>query len=668
MRFTKPVLAALTAASLLAFAGRPVAQTASSAVRPSIDKVLDALDAVRAIRGTAVSPDGTHLAWSVDMPAASGGGVGLFVRDLPSGVVRRISVAAAAARGSRALAPAWSPDSKTLAFLADAGGKRQLQLYVVGTAAASAPRKVTAASGQLAHPVWSPDGTRVSFLYVEGSTQETGALVAYKPDAGVVGSSFDEQRIAIADVKTGAIKTASPADMFVYDYDWSPDGKSFAAEAVHGSGTDNYWTAQLYVVDAATGAARSIWKPPFQIACPRWSPDGKTIAIIHGLMSDEGATGGDIYSVSPDGSAVSPDGSAARNLTPAREPSARSLHWRADGTLVVDQYVDGKSELISLAATGGQIATLASSAQQYSLVSVAAKADVVSAVVQSFGKAPEVYAGAPGAWTAQTAVNLAVAPMWGEARSLHWKTDIGEVQGWLICPSNLNPAQKYPMAVSVHGGPSSANTAAWPTRWNAVLPTQGYCVLLPNPRGSYGHGEAFTQANIRDFGYGDLRDILAGVDAAIAEGPIDANRVGIIGWSYGGYMTMWAVTQTGRFKAAVAGAGIASWQSYYGQNKIDQWMIPFFGASVYDDPAVYAKSSPITFIKQAKTPTLVLHGDRDSEVPTPQGYEFWHALRSLGVPTELVIYPNEGHGISQRDHIHDIEKRLVAWFDKYLKP
>ena len=140
------------------------------------------------------------------------------------------------------------------------------------------------------------------------------------------------------------------------------------------------------------------------------------------------------------------------------------------------------------------------------------------------------------------------------------------------------------------------------------------------------------QANVKDFGYGDLRDILKGVDAAVAAAPIDAERVGIIGWSYGGFMSMWAVTQTTRFKAAVAGAGIANWQSYYGQNRIDRWMIPFFGASVYDDPAVYARSSPITFIKNVKTPTLVLHGDRDSEVPTPQGYEFWHALKTLGVP------------------------------------
>jgi dipeptidyl aminopeptidase/acylaminoacyl peptidase len=659
-RLLRPAAAAFALTlSVAVIPAHPVAQSAAP-VRPSIDKVLDALDAIRAFHDTAVSPDGRHVAWSVDMPAASGGGVGLFVRDLPSGAARRVTAGGPAA-GSRAQAPAWSPDSSTLAFLSDAGGRRQFQLYLVGATPGAVPRKLTSAMGQLARPMWSPDGTRISLLFVEGSTQETGALVAYKPDAGVVGDEFDEQRIAVVDAKSGgAIKNISAGNMFVYDYDWAPDGKSFVAEAAIGSGTDNYWTAQLYVVNAATGAAKSIWKPPFQIAGPRWSPDGKTIAVIHGIMSDEGSTGGDIY-------AVAPDGSGARNITPGKEPSARALEWRGDGTLVVNQYVDGKSEIVTQGANGGHIATLVSAAQHFTFMSVARKSDAVSAVVQSFTVAQEVYAGAPAKWTPQTSINTAVKPMWGEPKSLHWKTDIGTVQGWLLCPANANASQKHPLAVSVHGGPSSAHFASWPTRWNAVLPSQGYCVLMPNPRGSYGNGEAFTQANIKDFGHGDLRDILAGVEAAVAQGPVDGNRAGIIGWSYGGYMTMWAVTQTGRFKAAVAGAGIASWQSYYGQNKIDQWMMPFFGASVYDDPAVYEKSSPITYIKKAKTPTLVLHGDRDSEVPTPQGYEFWHALKSLGVPTELVIYPNEGHAIAKNEHIHDIERRLVAWFDKYLR-
>ena len=222
------------------------------------------------------------------------------------------------------------------------------------------------------------------------------------------------------------------------------------------------------------------------------------------------------------------------------------------------------------------------------------------------------------------------------------------------------------MVVQVHGGPSSGVVPAWPSLNLAALVANGYAVFMPNPRGSFGQGEAFAQANVKDFGYGDLRDILRGVDVAIARAPIDKDRVGVWGWSYGGYMVMWAVTQTNRFRAAVAGAGIANWQSYYGQNSIDQWMIPFFGASVYDDPWIYRRSSPIEFIKNVKTPTLVLVGDRDGEVPAPQSFEFWHALKTLGVKSKLVVYPNEGHRINQPEHRRDLATRLVRWFDENL--
>ena len=229
------------------------------------------------------------------------------------------------------------------------------------------------------------------------------------------------------------------------------------------------------------------------------------------------------------------------------------------------------------------------------------------------------------------------------------------------------------MVVLIHGGPSSATTPEWPASFGmsraivAALSARGYYVLLPNPRGSYGQGEDFTRANMKDFGGGDLRDIFAGVAAAIAKYPIDRARLGVTGWSYGGYMTMWTVTQTNRFRAAVAGAGIANWQSYYGQNRIDQWMIPFFGSSVYDDPAVYEKSSPIRFIKQVKTPTLVISAEHDAECPVPQSYEFWHALKTLGIPTELIIHPGEGHLYLNPENQIDRLERTVAWFDKYLK-
>jgi dipeptidyl aminopeptidase/acylaminoacyl peptidase len=190
---------------------------------------------------------------------------------------------------------------------------------------------------------------------------------------------------------------------------------------------------------------------------------------------------------------------------------------------------------------------------------------------------------------------------------------------------------------------------------------------MPNPRGSYGQGEAFALANVKDFGGGDLRDILTGVEEAIRSAPVDPERIGITGWSYGGFMTMWAVTQTSRFRAAMAGAGLANWQSYYGENAIDQWMIPYFGASVYQDPAVYAKSSPINFIRQVKTPTLVVVGDSDGECPPPQSYEFWHALKTLEVKTELVVYPHEGHQFHNPQSQRDVLLRMIRWFNENLR-
>ena len=208
-----------------------------------------------------------------------------------------------------------------------------------------------------------------------------------------------------------------------------------------------------------------------------------------------------------------------------------------------------------------------------------------------------------------------------------------------------------------------------------IQPASGRALYKPSlqiaiPRWSPdGRHIAFIEGLMSDEGFhgGDLRDIHAGIDAAVARHPIDTDRLGVTGWSYGGYMTMWTVTQTNRFRAAVAGAGIANWQSYYGQNLIDRWMVPFFGASVYDDPAVYAKSSPNQFIKNVKTPTLVVVGEHDAECPAPQSFEFWFALRALGVTTQLVVYPGEGHMFVDPKHQGDVKDRTIAWFDKYLK-
>jgi dipeptidyl aminopeptidase/acylaminoacyl peptidase len=202
---------------------------------------------------------------------------------------------------------------------------------------------------------------------------------------------------------------------------------------------------------------------------------------------------------------------------------------------------------------------------------------------------------------------------------------------------------------------------------NGALLKAGYYVFLPNARGSFGQGEAFTAANKRDFGGGDLRDILAGIDAVERVAPIDDNRLGLGGCSYGGFMTMWANTQTNRFKGIVAGAGISNWISYYGTNGIDQWMLPFFGKSMYDDMKAYEDVSAVYRLKSAQTPTFIYVGERDIEVPPTQSVEWWHALKAKGVPVSLVIYPDAGHCVTAPAQAADVRARAIAWFDTYVK-
>jgi dipeptidyl aminopeptidase/acylaminoacyl peptidase len=382
-------------------------------------------------------------------------------------------------------------------------------------------------------------------------------------------------------------------------------------------------------------------------------------------MSDEAVVGGDVW-------VIPAAGGEARNLTPQMPASASWLSWSGD-RIVFAENVDGNAGIAAVDLTGRvepiwtapEVISAATDVYGMSL-SMAANGTGSAVVRQSFQHAPEVWAGDIGKWTQITNVNAGARALWGAGESVHWADDGLKVQGWLLYPHNFDASKKYPLVVQVHGGPASDCTAAWPGLSTAPLAANGYFVLCPNPRGSFGQGEAFTQGNVKDFGGGDFRDIMTGVDQVVKTLPIDGERVGIKGHSYGGYMTMWAVTQTNRFKAAVAGAGLSNWLSYYGENDIDQWMIPFFGKSVYDDPAVYAKSSPINFVKNVRTPTLILVGDRDGEVPAPQSYEWYHALKTIGVPTQLVVYPNEGHAISQPEHKRDMLVRTVEWFDRWM--
>jgi dipeptidyl aminopeptidase/acylaminoacyl peptidase len=660
---------------------KPLLIAASLAATPSASAFGQAPATVHEYKALDLAPDGTRFA-SVEPDVAGASEVEprgpVVVRSLDDGrVIGRLDPC----HHCRYSGLAWSVDSTQLAFVAtdQKGGTVRIELATLPGGATPVDSKavVTLATikGVASTPRWSPDASKLALLVTVAARKKAGALEAGAPQVGEIGSAPDEQRVAVIPRAGGALRLVSPADTYVYEYDWTPDGGGFVVTAAKGDGDNNWWVAELDAIDLATGRSRAIAHPDFQISMPRVAPDGKSVVFIGGLMSDFGTVGGEVYEVPL-------EGGTPESRTPGFHGSFMSLAWRG-GRLYGTAIIVDRSTLLRFDDRDHAAQVLWSSPVSAGtgddaagdvdpIVVLSADAGRAATVIEDFGHPPTVIAGPPAAMRPITHDNDALQVAL-DVRSVTWNSDGRDVQGWLVGPAKRISERLYPMIVRVHGGPSWAilpyfgrdNDFETPAReWAA----RGYYVFLPNPRGSYGQSEAFTRANIRDFGGGDLRDILAGIEAVLKDAPVDGTRLGIFGHSYGGFMTMWAVTHTQRFKAAVAGAGIANWVSYYGENGIDQWMIPFFGASVYDDPAIYRAASPIEWVKQARTPTLMYVGELDVECPAPQSFEFWHALNAMGVPTKLVVYPGAGHWIHKPAHVNDVRRRVPEWFDRYLRP
>ncbi len=568
--------------------------------------------------------------------------------------------------------PRWSPDGAMLAFRSDREKRGTGQVYLLrGGWQEAMPLHAFADGVSAIH--WSPDGRQIAVIAPDAPRHSE------QHPEGDDRELFEEEhpfgRIWIVDIASGEARCVTQGHMHVWEMAWAPDGGSIAAIASDLPYGWSWYRARLARIDVASGEARTLYAPERQLTRPAWSPDGTQIAVISSTWSDPGMTGGDLF-------LVPADGGPARDVSEDTPISHLAAHWLPNGHTLRTAALERNRAAVCEVGIDGESETLWLAERAFMGNSMSASADgsVLAATLAGNGEPTELWIGRIPAggecavrWERRSAVNADfAAALLPKIETITWHAADGTpIDGLLLRPDGP-PAEPTPLVVLIHGGP----TGSWPYGFRGgglggcipLLTARGIAVLLPNPRGSVGSGLAFAEANHGDMGGEDLSDILAGVDHCVQEGIADPERLGIGGWSYGGYMTAWAITQTERFKAAVAGASITNWYSFHGGTNIPAFDEIFYGTNPYALDGPYAASSPIFRIEHVRTPTLFLHGERDACCPVGQAYEMARGLRALGVETQCVVYPREPHGIRERDHQRDLIERATAWFTDHLIP
>jgi dipeptidyl aminopeptidase/acylaminoacyl peptidase len=471
--------------------------------------------AMRSYRALAITADGARIAAIESVEGEAQTGPRVVVRERAGG--RIVATYQLADCGHcRFDAPQWSPDQQALATIGTDAKAGSATVYLMRDGRLA---PLASVQGVASTVRWSPDGRQLAFLATVGAKKLTGAVEAGARQVGEIGLAQEEdaQRVAIVAADGGPVRLVSPQDSFVYEYDWTPDGKGFVVTSAHGNGDNNWWVATLGHVDAASGALRILAAPKMQMNMPHVSPDGRTVAFIGGLMSDFGSVGGDVYTVPF-------AGGQPVDVTPGYRGTFNGIAWRGDALLAsVLAGADAGVAAIDPAARSVRMlwkGPVTAAASRDGRFVFSADGKVAASVHEDFGRAPRIVAGRLPELAPVTRDNEDFAPQ-VSARSVAWTSEGHDVQGWLVGPARLDKGKTYPMIVQVHGGPAAAVTPRYVTAGaggNALvraLVKEGYFVFMPNPRGSYGQGSAFAGANRRDFGGGDWRDILAGVDAAV---------------------------------------------------------------------------------------------------------------------------------------------------------
>ena len=640
-----------------------MAHAALAARAPAVVPTLDQIVALERAGATAISPDGRLVAYTVrDTDYQANAFVSqVWLADATRGTTRQLT------RGKKSSdAPAWSPDGRRLAFGSERGEKRQV--YLLDLAGGDAEPVTTAEEG-VARFAWSPDGRSIAYAALEPKPRALKDREREDGDLLIVGEDHRNTHLWIVDLDTKRERRLTDGAFSVGAFRWSPDGRRIAFDHQVNADLAADSTADISIVNVADGALTPLVTQKGPDVNPVWSPDGSRIAF-ETAMADPW-----FYYANTMIATIPAAGGAITPLTKGFDEDCALVDWKPNGIFAAASWHTG-AYLYQVDPDGRGLRSLFGASDLngfgFSLSADGATAAFVGSGPRSF---PEVVVApvAGGRPRPLTRLGDQLAG-WalGTSEVVTWTSRDGTpIEGVLRKPADWKPGRRRPLIVVIHGGPTGvsrptlfASTYVYPIEaWLA----RGALVLEPNYRGSAGYGAAFRALNVRNLGVGDAWDVVSGIAALAARGLVDSTRVGVCGWSQGGYISAFLAThESRRFRAISVGAGISDWMTYYVNTDITPFTRQYLRATPWDDPAIYARTSPITTVREASAPTLIQHGDSDARVPTPDAWELYRALMDVGVPTRLVLYRGFGHGLNKPRAIRAALRHNLEWFDRWL--
>jgi dipeptidyl aminopeptidase/acylaminoacyl peptidase len=625
---------------------------------PTIDELLE----LKRVGSPAISPDGRFVAYTLRETDWKDNAyeTQVWLVATQGGEPRQIT------RGDRSSgSPAWSPDGRWLAFVSERDGKRQI--YRIDPTGGEA-EPLTKVDEGVASFAWSPDGASIAFTSTDPKPEALEQRDEKYGEFEIVDEDHRMTHLHLLDLGSRKVRRLTEGAFTVGRFDWSPDGASIAFDHRVNADPASGGTADLSIVTVADGHVRALVTQEGPDANPVWSPDGTRIAFETAMANPW------YYFTNGRIAAVPAGGGPIEVLTESFDEDPSLVDWGPSG-LYFSAAQRTATNLFRLDEASGTVTRLGPEDAILSGFSFTPDFRTVAYVYSDARTYPEIAVAPADSLTGRLMTRLgAQLDGWtlGTSEVISWPSKDGTtIEGVLHKPADFQAGRRYPLLVVIHGGPTGTSRPGRIST-NSVYPiplwlAKGALVLEPNYRGSAGYGEKFRSLNVRNLGLGDAWDVISGIDALVSQGVVDNDQVGAMGWSQGGYISAFLTTHdSARFKAISVGAGISDWMTYYVNTDIHPFTRQYLKATPWDDPKVYADTSPITYIKQAKTPTQIQHGENDARVPIPNAYELYQGLQDQGVPVRLIVYKGFGHGLTKPKANRAAMEHNWEWFEKYL--